>query len=285
MAKRKSSSKRTPNRLLLAFDGWMDGGEVSTGTVAGLVDQLEAVEVEQIDSDQFYIFNFPGPMEIAGMFRPEVHIVDGMVKSLGAPTNSFYHSEKHHMYLFLGREPNLHWYTFAETMIIFAMSVHIKEIYFVGSFAGSVPHTREPRLFCTTTHRAMANRLESLGMNLSNYEGPASFATYLLDSVKPYRMWMANISAEIPSYVEGRNAKCIEAVTRKIANILELGVPMDKLRAASDEWERKVNEAVGSRKGLGKHIHKLEEAYDHEIFDTQMGDLKDWLKEKGIRLD
>ena len=25
--------------------------------------------------------------------------------------------------------------------------------------------------------------------------------------------------------------------------------------------------------------------YDHEVFDSQMGDLKDWLEQQGIRLD
>jgi hypothetical protein len=50
--------------LVLAFTGWMDGGEVSTGTVERLVDLLDARSFAEIDADPFYIFNFPGPMEI-----------------------------------------------------------------------------------------------------------------------------------------------------------------------------------------------------------------------------
>jgi hypothetical protein len=29
----------------------------------------------------------------------------------------------------------------------------------------------------------------------------------------------------------------------------------------------------------------MEEDYDNEMFDTQMGDLKEWLEKQGIRLD
>ncbi|MHC4758882.1 MAG: hypothetical protein ACYTE8_09505 [Planctomycetota bacterium] len=36
---------------------------------------------------------------------------------------------------------------------------------------------------------------------------------------------------------------------------------------------------------LVSNIAKLEEDYDNEVFDTEMPDLKNWLQQKGIRLD
>ena len=50
-------------RLLLGFSGWMDGGNVSTGTAKYLIDRLGAEEFAQIDPEGFYIHNFPGSME------------------------------------------------------------------------------------------------------------------------------------------------------------------------------------------------------------------------------
>ena len=49
--------------LVLAFSGWMDGGDVSTGTVKRLVDLLDAPLLAEIDPEPFYIYNFPGSME------------------------------------------------------------------------------------------------------------------------------------------------------------------------------------------------------------------------------
>ena len=91
--------------------------------------------------------------------------------------------------------------------------------------------------------------------------------------------------AEIPAYIQGRNPKSIEAVTRSVAGMLGLQVNLDDLRADSDEWEKRVDEQLAERPELAEHIHKLEADYDSEVFDTQMGDLKDWLQQRGIRLD
>ena len=56
--------------LVIGFDGWMDGGNVSTGTIDYLRLKLEALPLGSIDPDGFYILNIPGPMEMAALFDP-----------------------------------------------------------------------------------------------------------------------------------------------------------------------------------------------------------------------
>ena len=46
--------------MLLALTGWMDGGDVSTGTVKTMMDGRELQAVARIEPDAFYIYNFPG---------------------------------------------------------------------------------------------------------------------------------------------------------------------------------------------------------------------------------
>ena len=67
--------------LVLAFSGWMDGGDVSTGTVERLVHLLSAKPFAEIDSEPFYIYNFPGSMEVTAMFRPHIDIENGLVNA------------------------------------------------------------------------------------------------------------------------------------------------------------------------------------------------------------
>jgi predicted nuclease with TOPRIM domain len=74
-------------------------------------------------------------------------------------------------------------------------------------------------------------------------------------------------------------------MTRTLATLLNLSVDLSDLRTTSDEWEKKLDETVAEREELAEQVHKLEEEYDSEHFDTQMGDLKDWLEQKGVRLD
>ena len=68
--------------LVLAFSGWMDGGDVSTGTVRRLVDLLGARPFAEIDPEPFYIYNFPGTMEVAALFRPPTEIEGGIIQRL-----------------------------------------------------------------------------------------------------------------------------------------------------------------------------------------------------------
>src|SRR5262249_30052374 len=103
--------------LVLAFSGWMDGGDVSTGTVRRLVDFLGARPIADIDPDPFYLFNFPGPMEVAALFRPAIRIKDGLIESLEMPRNVFFCHEAANLVLFLGREPNLLWRTFGDCVL------------------------------------------------------------------------------------------------------------------------------------------------------------------------
>src|SRR5436309_15350696 len=76
--------------LVLAFTGWMDGGDVSTGTVRRLVDLLGARPIAEVDPEPFYLYNFPGSMELAALFRPHIEIEDGLIKSLDMPVGTFY---------------------------------------------------------------------------------------------------------------------------------------------------------------------------------------------------
>ena len=272
-------------RMVLALDGWMDGGEVSTGTVGWLIDQLEADEIAYMDPDLFYLVNFPGSMEVTAMFRPHVEIENGEVHDYQEPTNTFYAAPKHNLILFQGEEPNNAWQLYSDCIFHVAKEVGVQSIYFIGSFGGVVPHTREPRLFATVSDPAVKPGLDSLGIKFSNYEGPASVATHLLTRARDAGVSMINLSAETPAYIEGINAKSIEAVARKLAAILDLSLNFEKLRKTSDRWERKLNKAVAEKEELVEHIEKLEEDYDHEVFDTQMDDLKDFLKKQGIRVD
>ncbi len=271
--------------MVLALDGWMDGGEVSTGTVGWLIDQLGATEVAQLDPDPFYLLNFPGSMEVTAMFRPHVDVQNGEVYDYQEPVNVFYAAPEHNLVFFQGEEPNIAWQLYTDCVFHLAKEIGVETVYFIGSFGGMVPHTREPRLFASVSDRKMKPGLESLGIKFSDYEGPASVATHLLTRAEENALTMANLSVEIPAYIEGLNAKSIEAVARKLTALLDLNLNFEKLRKTSDLWEAKLNKAVAKKEELAEHIERLEEDYDHEVFDTQMDDLKDFLKKQGVRVD
>jgi proteasome assembly chaperone (PAC2) family protein len=289
MATSKLKIYERPNfkspRLLLGFSGWMDGGDVSTGTVKCLIEKLGAQKFAEVQPEGFYIYNFPGSMEMTALFRPHTQIHDGIIRTFEIPADAFYYSQENDLILFSGKEPNLNWVEFAECIFSLCEQFGIEMIYFIGSVAGLVPHTREPRLFCSVSHAELKETFQHYGVKFANYEGPASIVTYLTARCKERGLKMVSFVATIPAYVQGSNPKCIEAVTRRLVGMLDLQVRFDDLRLVSDEFEKKLSDIVQEQPELEINIQKLEEDYDNEIFNNEMGDLKQWLQEKGIRID
>jgi len=224
-------------------------------------------------------------MEISSLFRPHCEILDGIVHTYEPPANRFRYDEANRLILFSGKEPNLAWEDFGDCLFRLGEAFRIRAVYFVGSYAGVLPHTRDPRLYACVSDPEMKAELEPHGFRFTDYEGPSHFSTYLTRAAADRGVKMATLVAEIPAYIQGTNPRCIEAVVRTLAGILGIQINTDDLRQTSDGFEAKVNEAIAEKADLAEMIHKMEAQYDSEMFETQMGDLKAWLEDRGIRLD
>jgi len=272
-------------RLLIGFSGWMDGGDVSTGTVKCFIDKLGAQKFATINPEGFYIYNFPGMMEVTALFRPHTKVEEGLITSFEVPADAFFASEEADLIFFLGKEPNLLWEEFATCILSLCSEFGVKMLYFIGSIAGLVPHTREPRLFCFVSDAKLKETFQHYGVKFTTYEGPASFITYLTTRCNEQDLHLVSLVATIPAYVQGSNPKCIEAVTKRLTGMLGVEINLDDMEAVSDEFEKKLNDVVQQQPELAGSIRKLEEDYDNEIFDSEMGELKSWLEQQGIRVD
>jgi hypothetical protein len=261
----QNTPRLTDSTLLLALTGWMDGGLVSTGTVRHLMQNRDLTAVARIEPGGYYIDNLPGDMQTAAIFRPEVKHEGGVVTRFDMETNLFTADPPANLAFFLGKEPNIDWPGFAGCIFDVCDMLNVKRIIFIGSFGGAVPHTREPRLFGSVSHRALLPLLEQHSLRPSDYEGPASFASYLLHLAPRHGVEMISVVAEIPGYLQGANPLSIEVVTRRLGRILELPFNLAKLREASTQWELKVSDAVEKDEDLAQTVRKLEEQYDNDL--------------------
>jgi proteasome assembly chaperone (PAC2) family protein len=267
---RFSSTPALPGgTLLLALSGWMDGGNVSTGTIRGIMDGRELERFAEIKPDPFYIYNFPGSMEVAALFRPTVKYDEGMIVEYETPANEFFADESAGLAFFIGREPHLRWDEFAECIFEVTEKLRIQRMIFMGSFGGTVPHTREPRMFATVSDSQLKPLIVQHGMRFSDYEGPSGFATRLLAECPKRDIQMMSLVCEIPGYLQGPNPLSIEAITRRLARILNVTIDVDRMRRASDEWEVRVTQAVEEDAELAETVKKLEQEYDNELIEEK----------------
>jgi proteasome assembly chaperone (PAC2) family protein len=211
-------------------------------------------------------------MEIAPLFRPHNKIDEGLVQEFEMPANTFYCHQPANLVLFIGKEPNMHWRSFGECVFDFARDVGVKRILFVGSFGGSVPHTREPRLYVTCSDESLLPEMERYGVRRTGYEGPGSFTTYLMTQSATAGLEMMSLVAEIPGYLQGTNPMSIEAVTRRLAKILQLPLDLDSLRSASTKWELEVSTAIEDNEEMATKVRDLEQEYDDELLELEADD-------------
>lgn len=260
-----SRAELPDSTMLLALTGWMDGGRVSTGTLEGIMEGRPLEAYAQIDTDPYYLLNFPGSMELATMFRPEVRYNEGIVEQYRLPPDTFFCDRQAKLILFSGREPNLRWREFAENILQIASVAQAKRIVFMGSFGGTVPHTRQPRMFATVSQEHLKTILREHGIRFSNYHGPSSFATMLLWYCMNRGVEMISLVCEIPGYLQGENPPSIEAVTRQLAKMLNFPMDLAAMRKRSDEWESEISRLVEKDTKLAQTVRKLEQDYDNEL--------------------
>lgn len=279
----------TPPRMVVGFSGWMDGGEVSTGVLRYLIEHLGSELVADITADPFYIYNVPGPLEIAGLFRPHAKIEGGVVREVREPVNQFFAAPEQALLLFEGKEPNLNWREFSACALAVAERYSVEKICFVGSVSSLMPHTRPPYYYSAVSDEALLPWVESHGLNPTDYEGPGSFVTYLSTRARDAGIPMASVVAGIPAYVQGRNEKALAASVEKLSELLSFSVDMAELQIRRQRFEAGLHAIVAKRPDLAGHIEKLERAYDDQVMpEADQGrdsELREWFEKQDIDPD
>jgi len=267
--------------MVIGFSGWMDGGDVSTGTIQYLRFKLQVKKFAEINAQKFYLFNFPGAMLETSQFRPYTKIQNGLITDFQYPQNEFFYDEKNNLILFSGKEPNINWDEYANCIFKIAQEFGVKKINFVGSVAGPTPHTRGIRISCSVSGEKQKAELKESGIRFSNYQGPASLTTLLTRLSQEKGIEMINFVAEIPIYIQTRNPKGIKAVTEKLIQLLKIDIDLTDLSVKSTHFEKKIDKLVHKQPLLAAQIKKLEENYDKEYFEEK-GGFEEWLKQHGI---
>ena len=166
--------------MVCGISGWVDGGEAATGTVKYLVGKLGARKFAEIPIERFHIFQVSGQITQ----RPRIKIEDGILKEHHFPQNQFFYwmnpDKQHDLILFLGTEPNLNWEEYAKTILTIAEKFAVSRIYALGGILDRTPHTREPNVSCLCNSYELRDEMQKYGMQFTNYEGPGSFGTTLL---------------------------------------------------------------------------------------------------------
>jgi len=241
--------------LIIGFEGWPNAGEISSFGLHHLVDSLGAGEFASIPTENFYQMSSLRPMAV---------IKEGRLIELRSSGNHFYYVKglpSNDLILFSGVEPHLRWNVFANLILDLAERFHVMQILTIGGTYDYVPHTYPPVVSGLFNHEELRERVIRAGLGLTEYSGPISIHTFILEAARKRNMDAISLWGHAPQYLQTRNVKVVCAVLKRLTDLTGIKIDLSDLEKAGEYFEEQINHLVEEDPKLQEVISKLEEAY------------------------
>jgi proteasome assembly chaperone (PAC2) family protein len=241
--------------LVMGFEGWPNAAEVSSGALQYLVERLEAKKFASIPIEEFHELS---------VSRPVAVIKEGRLVEVKFPGNHFYYSKglaSRDFILFQGVEPHLRWNLFVDFLFDLVKDFEVSEIFTLGGTYDYIPHTFPPMVSALVNHENLREKVIQAGLGLTEYTGPISIHTFILESARKRGLKAMSLWGHAPQYLQTRNMKVVHSVVRSLFRLAEVDIDLTELEKASDFFNQQVNHLVEQDPKLQEMIHRLEEAY------------------------
>jgi proteasome assembly chaperone (PAC2) family protein len=270
--------------MLVGWRQWADGGSVSSGLPAYLVEHLNASPIGRLRPDGFYLFQIPGTHDLV---RPVVEFQEGFPQSLQTPRNEFYYSgdTARGLVIFLGDEPHMDAERYVAALIQAAQTLGVKRIIGFGGVYGELPYDKERMVSAIYSLPELKEQLADLAVNLSNYHGGASIGSFTCRRAGEQQLEFVGLYAFVPTYdfsdiAEMGNTIRIEndyfawlGVMRRVNYLLGLGLDLTDLETKSarliEVVEKKINELDKSapEAGVRAYLERISENFEETPFN------------------
>jgi proteasome assembly chaperone (PAC2) family protein len=250
--------------LIVAFQGWNDGGQAATLAAGYLARLWGARKFADIDPELFVDFQAT---------RPRVTLTEGRTRKIEWPENVFYRARipgtNRDAVILVGVEPNYRWRTFTELVSDLVRDLGIEMVVTFGALLADVPHTRPAPV---TGAASDPKLVDELGLQLSRYEGPTGIVGVILDACRREGIPSVSLWAAVPHYVSlAPSPRAARALCERLGGMLGIGIEVGELAEAEASYVEQVSEAVASDADTQAYVEELE----------QRADSLDWLEESG----
>jgi proteasome assembly chaperone (PAC2) family protein len=196
--------------------------------------------------------------------RPAAIIKDGRLMELNFPGNHFYYSKNplgKDLILFSGIEPHLRWDIFTDLLLDLAQRFAVHQIFTLGGTYDYIPHTHPTVVSAVFNREDLREEVLEAGLNLTEYAGPISIHTFLLEAAEKRGLKAVSLWGHAPQYLQARNIRVACGVLKKLNGLMKMEMDLSRLESASDYFDQQVNDFVNQDPKLQEMISKLEEAY------------------------
>ncbi len=279
----------TEPHALVTLRPWVDVGSVGRLAFRNLERHLEARDLGQLAR--------PGVFFDFTRYRPTIHTVDGQ-RQVTVPTVNvrYAHGYGDHDFVFLHLlEPHLNGEGFVSSIVKLLKLLDVKRYCLIGSMYDLVPHTKPIMVTGAATGEDTLNRVRSLGVHSSSYEGPTSIASLVSQEANKIGVETMGLIAHLPQYAQmdvdhvGRLR-----ILELLGELYELDLDLDRVKLRARQQEEELATAMERNPEVRSLVQQLERQYDDRVNRMSQGrseevaelspEVQDFLEQLGDQL-
>lgn len=239
--------------LIGGYEGWVDAGKVSSGSVSYLREKLKARKFAEILSDGFHHFK---------EFRPRVVVEDGLIRRLEYPKNEFFYWKNEEsspdLILFLGHEPHVRWRAFAELFVELAVRFGVERVITIGGLYDQVVHTIPRKISVVASSPEILKGLLTHDVATIDYAGPGSYVSTLQEYAKTNEIGSFMLWGRVPPYMQMRSSwDCIQ-ILELLSKLVPFEVDLRGLRKEAKLTDEQLKKAVEEKPDLKTYVKQVE---------------------------
>lgn len=244
--------------LVGMLTGWIDAGMAGAMAMSRLAEQLDTRRIATFDSDLFIDYRAR---------RPTMELRDGVNTRIVWPEIELRAADEAfgEVVLLLGPEPDRAWHTFAETVTELATRLRVRQAVFFGAYPVAVPHTRPPRLACTSPSPEL---VAEHGFLRSSLDVPAGAGAVLEHALHDAGIPSIGLWAQVPHYLGAMSyPPAAAALLQALETLTSIHVDTDEIVVQGRELQARLDQLVAGNAEHRAMLEQLEIAYDQLTAD------------------
>ena len=230
---------------------WPGMGYVATGAAGYLKDALQAKELGDLTSFEF--------------FEPTGVVVErGAVRAPRPPRNKFYFwrnpGHGNDLIIFLGDvQPTTKGYQYANVILDVAIKLGTSRIYTCAATPASIHHREKPKVLAVPNHPNLNQLLSSYNVVLLEEGHIGGMNGLLIGAARARRIEGVCLLGEIPYYAVGiPNPKASKAVLQVLSKMLDIEVDLSDLDFLAKQTEDELEQLARSSEQMAQLVASLE---------------------------
>ena len=234
--------------LISALSGWVDAASAGTSAAAHLAEGGEVIAT--FDGDLLFDYRSQ---------RPILDIVDGVMRRTVWPEVTVKHAvvAQRDVLVLSGSEPDLSWRRFATGVSDLADDLGVSQLITLGSVPAAVPHTLPAPVMTT------ASEPDLLRGDVKPPDGllrvPAAAVSIVDQQVAASGIPTVGFFVQVPHYVNGSYPSAVLALLRRVAQQLEVEVPLGSLIDDEIAHRHQLDEVIAEQPEAQEHVTALEQ--------------------------